>query len=183
MAETSDRQFSRVVKQVLTGIVLFGILIALFSWTIHQNRYKAGDSAIHHAPVAQRLQAVGGVYLSEAERTAAAEAAEAAAAAAEATAQASTQEEPAAAAAGAFDGSLDGQLIYDKVCAACHNLGVAGAPTMSARDWAPRLEKGYDTLLTHAIDGFNAMPPRGARMDLTDEQAAASLDYILDKLE
>src|SRR5699024_1698157 len=127
------------------------------------------QSSARQAAVDERLQPVAGVYAGETGRAAAQAAAEEAAASAEAQV--------------AFDGSTDGEMIYSQVCAACHDTGAAGAPKLEAGDWTDRLEKGRDTLLTHAIEGFNAMPARGGRSDLSDEQVAASLDYMLDQVE
>jgi cytochrome c5 len=60
---------------------------------------------------------------------------------------------------------------YGATCFACHGTGAAGAPmTGDAAAWKPRLEKGMDTLVTHAKNGLNAMPPRGLCMDCTDEE-------------
>lgn len=55
-----------------------------------------------------------------------------------------------------------GEAVYKAQCTACHATGVTGAPKSgNAAEWAPRIAKGYDTLLTHALKGFNAMPPQG----------------------
>ncbi|AGA31893.1 cytochrome c, class I [Thioalkalivibrio nitratireducens DSM 14787] len=71
--------------------------------------------------------------------------------------------------------------VYQSVCAACHDTGAAGAPLKTDRDeWQARLdEKGRDTLVTHAIDGFLAMPARGGDPNLSDEEVTASVDYML----
>src|SRR5690606_40872029 len=63
--------------------------------------------------------------------------------------------------------------IYAATCAACHGTGVAGAPTLGdTAAWAPLLEKGYETLLQNAINGINAMPPRGGNPNLSDLEVA-----------
>ena len=55
-----------------------------------------------------------------------------------------------------------GEQVYKAQCTACHATGVTGAPKSgNAAEWAPRIAKGYDTLLTHALKGFNAMAPQG----------------------
>ena len=55
-----------------------------------------------------------------------------------------------------------GEEVYKAQCTACHATGISGAPKSgNAADWAPRIAKGYDTLLTHALKGFNAMGPQG----------------------
>ena len=55
-----------------------------------------------------------------------------------------------------------GQAVYQAQCTACHAAGLVGAPKSGdVAAWAPRLTKGYDTLLTHALKGFNAMGAQG----------------------
>lgn len=81
-----------------------------------------------------------------------------------------------------------GQRIHQQACAACHATGVAGAPkTGDAGTWAPRIEQGMDTLVKHAIEGFKGdkgvMPPKGGRSDLSDEQVADAVAYMVDQAE
>lgn len=80
-------------------------------------------------------------------------------------------------------GDFDPARVYTQSCSACHNSGAAGAPRFgNAEDWNERLEKGYDTLVQHTIEGFNnVMPPRGMCFDCTDEQLAEVVQYILDE--
>mgnify|MGYP000052112267 FL=1 len=55
-----------------------------------------------------------------------------------------------------------GQAVYQAQCTACHAAGLIGAPKSGdAAAWGPRLTKGYDTLLTHALKGFGAMGAQG----------------------
>ena len=55
-----------------------------------------------------------------------------------------------------------GEAVYQAQCTACHAAGLVGAPKSGdAAAWGPRLTKGYDTLLTHALKGFNAMGAQG----------------------
>jgi cytochrome c5 len=73
----------------------------------------------------------------------------------------------------------DAQELYNKACIACHASGAAGAPkTGDKAAWTPRLAKGMDTLLTHAKDGFNAMPPKGMCMDCTDAEFKAIIQFM-----
>ncbi len=71
--------------------------------------------------------------------------------------------------------------VYQSVCAACHTAGIAGAPrTDDGDEWARRLdEKGLDTLVSHSINGFQAMPARGGNPNLTDEEVTGAVKYIL----
>ena len=76
-------------------------------------------------------------------------------------------------------GPRSGDQVYNTFCIACHSTGAAGAPkTQNAADWAPRIAKGKDTLLDHAINGFNAMPPRGTCMDCSDDEISAAIDFM-----
>jgi cytochrome c5 len=55
-----------------------------------------------------------------------------------------------------------GEEVYKAACTACHSIGAAGAPkTGDAAAWAPRLQTGYDALLTAALKGKGAMPAQG----------------------
>jgi cytochrome c5 len=49
----------------------------------------------------------------------------------------------------------------------------------SADDWAPRIEKGIETLYDHAINGFNMMPAKGGRADLSDDDIKAAVDFMV----
>ena len=72
--------------------------------------------------------------------------------------------------------------IYASKCAACHDTGVAGAPKVGvAGDWAARIAQGKDTLYKHALEGFNAMPPKGLCMDCSDDELYAIVDLMVSK--
>ncbi|RYZ96362.1 MAG: cytochrome c5 family protein, partial [Moraxellaceae bacterium] len=75
----------------------------------------------------------------------------------------------AAPAAPASAGPKSGKDVYGTVCTTCHATGLLSAPKYgSATDWAPRVSKGLETLYTHAIAGFNAMPPKGTCANCSD---------------
>ncbi len=78
---------------------------------------------------------------------------------------------------------FDPARTYTQSCAACHNSGAAGAPRLgNSDDWSARMDKGFDTLVEHTIEGFNnIMPPRGMCFDCTDEELAEVVQYILDE--
>ena len=72
-----------------------------------------------------------------------------------------------------------GQEVYDAVCTSCHAAGALGAPKFDNKgDWAARIGKGYDTLVKHAIEGFNQMPARGGDGDLSDVEVARAVAYL-----
>lgn len=87
---------------------------------------------------------------------------------------------PATAAAAPAAGAVDGKATYEQICQACHAAGLAGAPKLGdTAGWGPRLAKGKDTLYTHALQGFNAMPAKGGNPSLSDEQVKATVDYMV----
>lgn len=78
----------------------------------------------------------------------------------------------------------EGKDTYLAACTACHGPGIAGAPkTGDAAVWKDRLAKGEETLIKHAVEGFTGdtgmMPPKGGRMDLSDEAIAAAVKYMI----
>ncbi len=88
--------------------------------------------------------------------------------------------EAAAASETASSGPRSGSEVYDAACMACHTTGAAGAPVIgNAEQWAPRIEKGMDTLIDHAINGFNAMPAKGGCSSCSDEEIVASIEHII----
>lgn len=78
---------------------------------------------------------------------------------------------------------LSAAEIYDLACGACHNAGTLNAPKMGdADEWQARLdEKGLDTLVSHAINGFNQMPARGGNSDLSDDNVREAVEYMLEE--
>jgi cytochrome c5 len=74
----------------------------------------------------------------------------------------------------------DGKAVYDASCQACHAAGVAGAPKLGDKAaWGPRLGTGAAALLTSAIKGKNAMPPKGGNLTLPDGDVKAAVDYMV----
>lgn len=72
-----------------------------------------------------------------------------------------------------------GQEVYDSVCGACHGSGALGAPKYQNKgDWGPRNGKGLDTLIKHALEGFNKMPARGGNPDLSDTEVTRAIVYM-----
>jgi len=73
-----------------------------------------------------------------------------------------------------------GKFVYDGYCTACHSAGMMGAPKFGTAEWAPRIAKGVDTLYTHAIGGFNAMPAKGMCAGCTDDEIKGAVDYMVE---
>lgn len=76
-------------------------------------------------------------------------------------------------------GAFDVDAKFKQACAACHSMGVAGAPkAFDKAAWEPRLAQGMDTLITSVTNGKGAMPPRGLCMDCTPEQYTQLINYM-----
>jgi cytochrome c5 len=72
------------------------------------------------------------------------------------------------------------KTIYTASCAACHASGAAGAPKLGDKAaWAPRIKGGNDGLYNSAINGKNAMPPKGGNASLSDADVKAVVDYMV----
>jgi len=75
-----------------------------------------------------------------------------------------------------------GEDIFNSACTNCHSTGAAGAPVVGKADqWAARIAKGNETLYTHAINGFNAMPPKGLCGTCSDDEIKETVDYMVSK--
>jgi len=73
-----------------------------------------------------------------------------------------------------------GKKVYDEACFACHGTGAAGAPKVGDKAaWAPRIQQGMDVLVQNAIKGKGAMPPKGGRMDLSDDAIRDAVAYMV----
>lgn len=82
---------------------------------------------------------------------------------------------------------LSGPQVFNEACIACHGSGIGGAPTLeNAADWEARVAQGMDTLYQHAIEGYTGttgyMPPKGARLDLSDQEVNDAVDYMLSQV-
>lgn len=81
---------------------------------------------------------------------------------------------------------MSGEQVFQAVCKTCHEAGIAGAPKVGDKTaWAASLKKGYDTLVQHALNGFQepgkVMPPRGGNPDLSDVEVERALVYMANR--
>ena len=161
MEEQTDQTVIKNMVIVLVILIVFSFSIFFIAKDVgFKEDQETGPASI--AALEKRIKPVAGVYTGE---DGPADVEEVAA-----------QAEPAQAVA--FDGSLDGEMIYTSVCAACHATGVAGAPQPGTPAMAQRIEKGMDALMQTALNGLNAMPARGGRPDLSDEQMQAVVEFM-----
>jgi cytochrome c5 len=76
--------------------------------------------------------------------------------------------------------AADGKAVYESTCVVCHGSGAAGAPKFGDKAaWAPRIAQGKTALLAAAINGKNAMPPKGGNSNLTADEVLAAVDYMM----
>jgi cytochrome c len=73
-----------------------------------------------------------------------------------------------------------GEKVYQQACMMCHGGGVAGSPmTGDMAAWAARIAQGRDKLVSNAIVGIGVMPPKGGQSQLSDEEVASAVDYMI----
>lgn len=78
-----------------------------------------------------------------------------------------------------------GKVVWEANCRVCHGPGLAGAPPKGDTDaWSARIEKGVETLVQHATDGYSGpgghqMPARGGNPDLSDAEIVAAVNYMV----
>jgi cytochrome c5 len=79
----------------------------------------------------------------------------------------------------ATDIPATGELAFTQVCAACHALGINGAPKIGDKAaWGPRMAQGKEALYSHALAGKGSMPPRGGTT-WPDATVRMAVDYMV----
>lgn len=70
--------------------------------------------------------------------------------------------------------------VYMFACAQCHETGLNAAPKHGNKQaWSSRIEKGRETMYENTINGMGAMPPKGGKSSLTEEQVKMAVDYMV----
>lgn len=167
MSEAHDKKFFdtfMLVLGILIGITGLLYVLARVVSANTQEKHVLIDPAVK-AAVAERIQPVAKVAVAGKDNSAL---------------------EPAKKEAAAPLADLAGEEVYNMACIACHGAGVAGAPKFSdAAAWAPRIAKGAETLHEHALKGFQGqagfMPPKGGRVDLSDQSIVNAVDFMVSK--
>lgn len=162
MEEQTDKVFVRNISIIIGLLIAFTLSIAFLARDVG-TKAPEDNNPSRATTIEERIKPVADVYTGEA----------GAAAIQQAAVSPATEQKV------AFDGSLDGEMIYGNVCSACHTSGAAGAPQPGTEAMVARAQKGVDALLQSALNGLNAMPARGGRPDLSDEQIRASIEFML----
>jgi len=162
MDRKQDSAFLRKFAGVIAGFIVLTIALIILA------RYMQPEFSEEANPskgilAEQRIAPVGSVRYGEAGAAALAEV------------QAAVAEAPAAS-----EAVVDGAAVYGGLCKTCHDAGVADAPLPGSEQMTAReAERGIEGMVQNAINGLNAMPPRGGDMSLTDEQVQAAVEFML----
>lgn len=165
-----DQKFFDMYSVVIGALILIAIAIFVFSMkmsNLTQGVYTR-DTAEYQAAVKDRIRPVGQVYLAGEEKESSSP-----------TVETPAEPEPVATV-------MSGPQIYNSACLVCHGAGIAGAPILGdTAQWVDRIAQGSDTLREHAILGFSgstgSMPPKGGRVDLSDAEVEAAVDYMIEE--
>ena len=169
--KSTDSVFLKHFAMVIGFLMGVTVLLMAVAFVIHLGR-PVEESRAAALALEQRIAPAGAVYAGETGRAAMLAADDAA--------------KTATASQVAYGGTLDGSVIYANLCGACHSSGAGGAPKLEKGLWTNRLAQGIDTLVQHAIAGYagevGVMPAKGGNLALTDEQAEASVKFMVEGL-
>lgn len=158
-----------LVIGVLVAVALAILILAMKMTDLTQGVYTR-DAAEYKAAVTARIRPVGEVYRTGEEHESDAP-----------TVETPAEPEPVATA-------MSGPQVYNAACLACHGAGIGGAPILGdAAGWADRIAQGADILKEHAVQGYTGsmgyMPPKGGRLDLSDGEIEAAVDYMVSQAQ
>lgn len=162
-----DQKFFDMYSLVIGILALFALAIFVFAMKLSdltQGIYTT-DADEFQAAVTDRIKPFGQVYLPGEE------------------AQANAPKVDPAKPPQPVATAMTGPQVYNAACIACHGGGIGGAPVLQASAWQDRIPQGNDTLYRHAIEGYTGsvgyMPPKGGRLDLSDGEIRAAVDYMI----
>lgn len=165
-----DQKFFDMYSLVIGILVLFtvGILVLAMKMSdLTQGEYTRAGTEYQQA-VNERIRPVGQIYLPGEEQAAPTPIVEVAA-------------DPVLVAT-----VMSGPQVYNAACIACHGTGAIGAPIVGdVGEWSERIAQGADVLNDHAVNGFagstGAMPAKGGRLDLSDQEVRDAVEYMVDE--
>ncbi len=152
---SKDKEFYSTFFALMGGLAVFAILLVIIAGNLTSDvsDYKPEEIVL------ENIKPVGQVYIAgESEPEAA----------------------PAADTAVASSGPKSGEEVYNGSCMSCHGTGAAGAPKLGDKAaWTPRIAAGMDSMLANAINGLNAMPPKGLCMACSDAEIQGAVEYMV----
>lgn len=157
-----------LVIGVLAAIALAILVLTMKMQDLTQGVYVR-DAAEYQQAVLERIKPVGQVYLPGDELS-------------ESAPTVTTPQQPSPVAT-----VMTGPQVYNSACSACHGAGIGGAPILGdAAQWVERIAQGDDMLKQHAIEGYTGsagyMPPKGGRMDLSDGEIEAAVEFMVNEV-
>ncbi len=167
-----DQKFFDLYSLLIGGLA--AVCVLFFVLAMKVNDMVRGDfqqhADVYIQAVNARLEPFGAVYMPDDDLTAAGP-------------QVAAMDTPEP-----VEAAMSGPQVFNEACIACHGTGIGGAPKFGdAAAWASRLGRGHDVLVQHAIEGYQGetgfMPPKGGRMDLSDEEVAAAVEYMVSDVE
>jgi cytochrome c5 len=77
-------------------------------------------------------------------------------------------------------GPRSAEEIYNTKCSTCHATDAIGAPMFgNAASWVERITKGEEMLINNAMNGINAMPPKGTCGDCSADEIKQTVLYMV----
>ena len=163
-----DQKFFDLYSVVIGALILVavGILVLSMKMSDLTQGVYTRDGVEYQSAVLDRIRPVGQVYLAGEEQESSAP-----------TVDTPPTPEPVAE-------IMSGPQVYNAACAMCHGAGIGGAPILGdAGQWVERIAQGNDVLKQHAIAGFSGstgyMPPKGGRIDLSDDEVSSAVDFMV----
>lgn len=162
MSLEQDANFFKNLRLLLIGLAVIGAFAAVLAGIFGGHETNSEDRT---QALVRQLAPVGDVYVEGRDTP-------------------PKVQQVAAASPGSGASGDKGAHTYETVCAACHGAGIAGAPKYGdAAAWSERFKQGFDTLASHALNGFQGsagvMPARGGRSDLSDEEVKSAIWHML----
>lgn len=167
-----DKTFIKRFSSIILGLVIFTILIIVLAVSF-QDPSDPADNPSQVTMAVERIAPVAAVNTGEYEQPELS-APPAVQAVTETISEALGEIIPDQAVAA----NVDGEAVYNGICAACHNAGVAGAPVPGGT-MNERTEKGLDALVANAIDGIGIMPAKGGNPSLSDDEIRAAVEFMM----
>ncbi len=163
-----DKQFMVQFSSVIGVLAVIAVACIILAIIFGRSETDPNDPVAQKV-IEERIKPVGEVYVGSVPP--------------EALAQSQAQAEKQTAQAAGAPKFSSGKEVYEAVCQVCHTTGAAGAPKLGDKAaWTKYLDKGIEGNYQAAINGAGAMPAKGGRGDISDEDVKSAVDYIVNGL-